>query len=409
MAYSSEQKQEMTRYRDDFYRYLNEAFPECRPRELFNSTVKKRPARTKNNEPESLLEQFESELETKQSPVWHREINVWEHTRMVCEVMRSFSRWKKGTARERFILYAAALLHDIGKTMSTRLENGDYISPNHEGLGAGMARRFLWDRCDMTGSKDLIEARETIVNLIRYHTLPCHLRERPDPLLDVTKISFLCGNDRLALLSEADVRGRICDETEKGLESLEYFRHYAREQNSYEQPLHFDSEYSRFAWFDLRLSFPTEPYCDNSWGEVILMAGLPASGKDYWIEHNVPDWPVISLDRIREELGISWLGNQDAVITTAHQRAKDYLQAKVPFVWNSTNLYRDQRAFLIRHFIDYGARVRLVYLESPLSVLRNRNSKREKAINDSAYDKMFFRIDVPSLLEAPRFEIIASR
>ena len=32
-----------------------------------------------------------------------------------------------------------------------------------------------------------------------------------------------------------------------------------------------------------------------------MLSGLPGAGKDHWIEKNLSDWPVVSLDAIREE------------------------------------------------------------------------------------------------------------
>lgn len=49
---------------------------------------------------------------------------------------------------------------------------------------------------------------------------------------------------------------------------------------------------------------PEQPLYDDSWGEVILMSGLPGTGKDTWIMPNRLHMPVISLDDIRREIKI---------------------------------------------------------------------------------------------------------
>lgn len=44
---------------------------------------------------------------------------------------------------------------------------------------------------------------------------------------------------------------------------------------------------------------------DDTWGEVVLMCGLPGTGKDTWIREHYPGLPVVSLDEIRREMKVS--------------------------------------------------------------------------------------------------------
>ena len=47
------------------------------------------------------------------------------------------------------------------------------------------------------------------------------------------------------------------------------------------------------------------------------MSGLPGAGKDNWVRNNLPDWPVISLDAVREELDVDPTDAQGQVINRA--------------------------------------------------------------------------------------------
>jgi len=57
--------------------------------------------------------------------------------------------------------------------------------------------------------------------------------------------------------------------------------------------------------------------------EVVLMSGLPGSGKDYWIEENLTDWPVISLDALRLEMDVSPDKNQSVVVDKAKKKLRN--------------------------------------------------------------------------------------
>ena len=81
-------------------------------------------------------------------------------------------------------------------------------------------------------------------------------------------------------------------------------------------------------------------------------------------EENYADYPVVSLDDIRNEYDISSLGNQQEVVRIAKSRAKQYLRNNQSFVWNATSVTADIRSKLIKLFIPYRAYVRIVFLET---------------------------------------------
>ena len=51
-----------------------------------------------------------------QDPIHHAEGNVWIHTRMVLEALVALPRWRALPTRERELVFAACLLHDIAGT-----------------------------------------------------------------------------------------------------------------------------------------------------------------------------------------------------------------------------------------------------------------------------------------------------
>ena len=55
------------------------------------------------------------------------------------------------------------------------------------------------------------------------------------------------------------------------------------------------------------------------------------------------------------------------------------------------------RAQLIGLFVDYGAKVKIVYLEQPYHIWRQQNKSREYALPESVLDKMLDKLEVPQL------------
>jgi predicted kinase len=134
------------------------------------------------------------------------------------------------------------------------------------------------------------------------------------------------------------------------------------------------------------------------------MSGLPGSGKDTWIQNEMPERPVVSLDAIREELGERSTGNQGKVIQLARERAREFLRQRRDFVWNATNLSREIRGQLIDLFADYHARVRIIYVESSMLSLNYQNENRSDAVRASVIDEMMNRWEVPTPFEADQVE-----
>lgn len=345
---------------------------------------------------------------TPQDPLWHGEGDVWTHTKMVCEALVALPYWQAQTPRNRFSLFFAALLHDSAKPVCTKKEDGRIVSPKHAERGARMTRRRLWETFGLAGTRETMELREDIVALIRRHTLPYHILDRPDSLRDVVSVSVTTGCESLATLCEADIRGRISNARTDSLEQIALFRQLADENDCLGKPYDFASDCSRYAYFSGVLEHPAQRLYDDSWGEVVLLSGLPASGKDFHAAGHYADLPVVSLDDLRRRMNVSWFDDQTPVINAAREKAKELLRRRRSFVWNATNLRRELRRPILRLCADYGARVRIVYLEADLPTLYRRNRERENPVDESAYGKMLDFLDPPTILEATNVERIAT-
>lgn len=334
-----------------------------------------------------------------QDPIYHAEGNVWTHTQLVCQALVAQSDWQSLPELDRATLFLAALFHDIAKPSATVIdENGRISSKGHGRRGAKMARELLWR------SNVPIATREQVFHLIALGGLPLWFWDKSDPLRSIIEASHLVSCRAISILAEADVRGRLCQDQDQFLDRVMFFRDYCSEHNVLNRPWPFPSNHSRFIYAQNEAADPSYAAFDNTTFEVVLMSGLPGVGKDYWINQHYADYPVVSLDRLRREMGIAPDRPQGAVIQAAKEQAKTYLRSAKPFVWNATNLSRQLREPLIQLFSNFGARIKLIYLDASPDVQANQNRSRSDQVPDSVIQRMMTKLDVPTCLEAHTVE-----
>lgn len=333
-----------------------------------------------------------------QEPDYHEEGDVWTHTKMVCESLSASEEWRQLDGTDRLTLFLGALLHDVGKLECMKEENGRIISRGHSRRGEIASRSVLWK---MGVS---FQIRETVCALVACHQIPFFLIESSDTKRLAIGVSQVVQNSHLALLTEADARGRICSDQQDLLDKVELFREFCREVGCYEGPWEFPSDHSRFLYFRNSRRSPQHEAYDDTWGEVILMSGLPGAGKDHWIREKGPDLPVVSLDAIREELKVKPTDKQGAVLSEARERAREHLRRKQSFIWNATNLSRQIRERSISLIADYGARIRIVYVEVPEKMLMEQNRNRKDAVPIEVIRKLLRVWEVPDIREAHSVE-----
>jgi putative nucleotidyltransferase with HDIG domain len=329
-----------------------------------------------------------------QDPLHHAEGDVWIHTRMVCQELIALPAWRELPLEQRQVVFAAAVLHDVAKPRCTRLEEERITARGHSRQGAMMARNILW-RMAVPFSD-----REQVTAMIRYHQLPFFLIDRPDARRQAIEISQTTRCDHLALLAEADIRGRICADQQRLLDNVALFALLAGDLGCSQTPYPFASDHARVLFFQDMHRQPDSPAHQAFRAEVILMSGLPGSGKDHYIHNHFPDWLLISLDDLREELDVSPDESQGTVINEARERARAWLRQGQSFVWNATNISAQLRQQVIALFFAYQARVRIVYLEVPCAVLFSQNRQRSRCVPEKVMERMIDRWEVPDRTEA---------
>jgi predicted kinase len=292
-------------------------------------------------------------------------------------------------------MYLAAVLHDVAKPETTRIEDGRIRHPGHARRGAHMVRELLW-RAGLEW-----QDRELVCACVAYHLKPSFLLEFDDPARQARSMAEEVPLSWLAMLARADVNGRVCADACELHERIALFEVAAREADCWEGPYPFANDTSRFEYFDREDRDPAwSAFEKPELAEVALLSGLPGSGKDTWAAAHSGGREVVSLDDIRGELGISPRGNQGAVAAAATARMRVLLRRGDSFVFNATNLTKRTRAKSIRLATQYGARVQIVCVEAEFETLMGRNRDRGgQAVPERVMAKMVSQWEFPSTTE----------
>lgn len=325
-------------------------------------------------------------------PVHHAEGSPWEHTARVVEALEANPAFQAMDADRKGVLRVAAWAHDIGKPATTVIEEEAgrvrVRQPGHAALGA----RMIWQHLIDAGEP--VRFARDVHALVAWHMRPSHMVDEgaERTLNKAIRFSLEAGQgnwSELLTLCEADQNGRVSLSGVDKMLPLRLLRVALEELRETHQadllsgPWPFGSAAARLRFMrgDLRASAwftPSEP----TGSRVLIMSGLPGSGKDTWLRCHRPDLPVVSLDRIREEAGVSPTENQGAVLQAGFEAARAHLREKRDFCWNATCLSVLTRRKIVGLCRDYDARVKIISLDVLLLTAFDRNRERDAPVPD---------------------------
>lgn len=360
-----------------------------------------------------LLHPFVSEMKnTPQEAKWHGEGDVWTHTKMVCEELIKLDDFKTLNEIEKLVLFLAALFHDIAKPICTKIVDGEIRSFKHPSIGAMVTREYLWKTIGLSGKKEYQEVREAISLLVKYHSEPTYFDYQKDKEKHVIKLSLnnnltkYFNNKLLTLLAISDVKGRISQSNDEKIQVIKEFKKQCIMLDCYENAFKFNNHYTKIKYLNNDNVWHGDTLYDQSYKEVVMLCGLPGTGKDTFIKTHFPNYKVISLDDIREKYKIKPTDNQGEVYNIAKDEAKMLLRNKKAFVWNATNITKMIRDKQINLFHDYKAFVRVIFLETSYDEMLKRNSSRNRYVSEKVINDMLEKLEIVEDFEADIVEWI---
>ncbi|MEP3667151.1 MAG: AAA family ATPase [Roseibium sp.] len=379
-------------------------------------------------------------------PIHHAEGDPWTHTMMVAEALERGDGFEALPPERQDLLRLTAWFHDVAKPQTTEIvwepflnEDGSpsrsfedqqrlsaWLSemekhqprqvgwddaeeePSHLSLradgrervtqhhhaaqGAMMAWRGLIDAgCDAQMARD-------VFTMTFWHQRPSHMLGNTSNDRKIIQLSVDAGQgnwDDLIRFCEADQRGRMSQNRDQVLEDLALARLLVAEAGEnigadlLNNPWPFANPESRLKYLRGKggdLPFHASEHAAGS--RVIMMSGLPGSGKDTFLEQNFARWPIVSMDKIREEMGVSPTDNQGKVHQETYNQIKALLRTGEAFAVNSTSLTRVMRQKLSGTILDYDGYIEAYSIDVPFSVARQRNSSRENPVPDDVLVKL---------------------
>jgi putative nucleotidyltransferase with HDIG domain len=150
--------------------------------------------------------------DTEQSPVYHPEGNVWNHTMLVVDQAAE----RRNQSKDAKAFMWAALLHDIGKPATTRKRKGKITSYNHDKEGSKLAREFL--------SRLSLDAAfmDRVCSLILFHMQILYV-VKGLPYADIPGMKAFGDIEEIALLGLCDRLGRLYYDREAEEKNIQSF------------------------------------------------------------------------------------------------------------------------------------------------------------------------------------------
>lgn len=342
---------------------------------------------------------------TPQDSYYHAEGDVWTHTKMVCNELLQLPEFKDADISSKFVMFYSALLHDISKPACTKTEeNGKITSAGHSKRGSVDARIDLWKK------NVPFDLRERICNIIATHQVPffafadnSNKNNKPlrTPEFIAHSLSYQLVLKELIAVAKADMLGRHYVKKQDSMDDISLFEELCKEQKCYENPKQFPDLNTKMEYFRSNGQIsPDYPFYKETGARVIVLSGLPASGKNSWIAQNYPDMPVVSFDDAKEELGLSHGDNPGRAVHLVTDTAKSFLREHQDFIFNATHLSSQMRKKTLDLLFNYNAHVTIVYLEASEKEIKQRNTARDSSLPNKKIDEMLFKWEVPTAMEA---------
>ena len=139
-------------------------------------------------------------------------------------------------------------------------------------------------------------------------------------------------------------------------------------------------------------------------GHLIMMMGIPGSGKSTWIKNNFPNIEPVSRDKIRFELlkeGEEYFAHEDEVFEKFIYQIIGSLVVDEVTIADATHLNTKSRAKVLNKVRKFADFIEIVWINPPLETAFKQNDLREGRawVKHGIIRRMWFSMETPMKLE----------
>ena len=139
-------------------------------------------------------------------------------------------------------------------------------------------------------------------------------------------------------------------------------------------------------------------------GRLIMMMGIPGSGKSTWIKKNFPNVEPVSRDAIRFELlqeGEDYFAHEDEVFDKFIHQIVGSLAVDEVTIADATHLNVKSRAKVLNRVRKFADFIEIVWINPPLETAFKQNDMREGLawVKHGIIRRMWFSMETPTKLE----------
>lgn len=370
---------------------------------------------------------------TIQDKIWHAEGDVHIHTDMVMVEARNLASQLSLPERDSLILYTAAVFHDYAKPLTTKEIERDgrlcVTAKGHEEVGAAILT-FCPTPSYLTDDEWAV-----VIDLVRYHDKPKMLTRQSAPSLSYAELAVNCKRlDLLYMLEVCDMVGRHCNDLDEQLLYLDLFKSECIDLGWWNFNL---SEYRPTSMsnrvFNTLLSRAVDtrnpqtsisthtPDAMTWWMDsvapslthgieppkLVILCGLPGSGKSTLVNERYSLYAKVSLDDIRSTLSDrSDQSQNDMVVRMAHEQLKTLLRQGRDVVFDATNYRRDFRTKIAEVGFAYKAYVEIVVVNVDVNTCIARDSRREHKVGAEVITNILHSFQLPNISECHKVSFV---
>ena len=380
-----------------------------------NKNLKFKDLFNENNEPNwdfiETIPEFKKLASTKQSSVWHKEGDALTHTKLVTQVMLdNMQEMKVDPTSEYYVMMmAAAICHDLGKGCTTKwdAEKKDWACKRHGFASARIIRTLFYH--------EDIDLREKVCYMARHHMTLHHIFDKPERttkalirlscgLVTVQDMNILNWCDSMGSQTDEQTDEQVAERFTKIAKLCKQMKCYTERYPDFKNDWHM-MEFFRNQDYKLPTDVEVPEQSNHPRLNIIVMVGVPGSGKDYYFEHECASlgMKMLSRDVIRTEIGLTGdkpqgtKAQEEEVTKIFNERMLEYCKNAQSFVINNTNVRKEYRSVYLDMCLPYYPRIIYVYCESPdLSVNKER---RHRMMPDKVIDRMWNDMEFPEPIE----------